>query len=459
MSGQLSPNIFREYDIRGIAGETLRVEHAYAIARAFCSRLKTGARSVCLCRDGRISSPALAESVRQGIIDSGFDVVDIGIGPTPMLYFAAHRMQADGAIMVTGSHNPPQHNGMKFVLAGKPFYGADIRSLYDAIGKGFKDATVKGQLQQCDINDEYIQFLLAAYDSNKPINVAWDAGNGAAGEIMAALCRQLPGRHIALNAEIDGRFPVHHPDPSEAENLHQLVDEVKRQKLDIGVAFDGDGDRVGVVDDEGIIIWADQLMMLFVQEVLEQHKGATVIADVKSSNLLFDFIHSQGGKPLMWKTGHSHIKAKLAETGAKLAGEMSGHVFFADKYFGFDDGIYAAVRAINIVSKMGIKLSDWRKKLPECISTPEIRFACSDERKFSVIEEVRRRLEAAGEDFSDIDGVRVSKHQGWWLLRASNTQPVLVARCESNTQDNLDKLVAALKTQLQASGISLPAAA
>ena len=452
----ISPSIFREYDIRGIVGETIFAEDAYQIARAFSTKLTGYKPYVCVCRDGRLSSPALTEAVIQGILDSGVDVVDIGIGPTPMLYFASHELKAHGAIMVTGSHNPPQHNGMKFVLAGKPFYGADIQSLHEIILKGSSKPQKQGDIRRHDIKQAYIDKLLSAFHPKRTIAVAWDAGNGAAGEIMEALCRSLQGNHIALNAVIDGRFPVHHPDPSVAENLYQLVDKVKQSKLDVGVAFDGDGDRVGIIDDEGFIIWPDQLMMLYAREVLKKHPGATIIADVKTSGLFFDFVKEHGGVPLMWKTGHSHIKAKMAATGAKLAGEMSGHIFFADDYFGYDDGLYAAVRALNIVSNMDIKLSEWRKQLPACISTPEIRFPCEDGRKFQVIEEVSARLKAAGATFDDIDGVRVNDGNGWWLLRASNTQPMLVARAESASQEHLDKLLSALQKQLMASGIHLP---
>jgi phosphomannomutase len=454
--GAVLPSIFREYDIRGVVGESFFTEDAYMIGRAFCIKLTGEAQFVCVCRDGRLSSPSLSEALIQGVIDSGVDVVDIGIGPTPMLYFAAHTLGASGAIMVTGSHNPPKHNGMKFVLAGKPFYGADIQSLYHCIIHGIADTQGKGSIRLVDVRQDYINILLSVFHEKKTISVAWDAGNGAAGEIMEALCKSLPGNHIALNATIDGRFPVHHPDPSVAENLYQLVDEVKKKKLDIGVAFDGDGDRVGIIDDEGFIIWPDQLMMLFAQEVLEKCPNATIIADVKTSDSLFNTIKSLGGVPLMWKTGHSHIKAKMAETGAKLAGEMSGHIFFADNYYGYDDGLYAAMRAINIVSNMDMRLSDWRKQLPKLISTPEIRFPCDDSRKFMVIEEVAARLTSEGTAFNAIDGVRVNGGGGWWLLRASNTQPMLVARCEADTQDNLDVLIKALQKQLTASGIHLP---
>ncbi len=266
------------------------------------------------------------------------------------------------------------------------------------------------------------------------LRVAWDAGNGATGEIMAALCQRLPGKHIALNEKIDGTFPAHHPDPTVPENLAQLIAAVKQDGLDVGIAFDGDGDRIGVVDDEGGILWGDQLLMLYGADVLREKPGATIIADVKASGALFEEIERLGGKPLMWKTGHSLIKSKMAETKSPLAGEMSGHIFFADKYFGYDDALYAAVRLISLLSRSGKKLSDLRKALPKRVNTPEIRFPCDDSRKFAVIDEVKARLKKAGADFSDVDGVRVSGPDGWWLLRASNTQPMLVARCEAKDE-------------------------
>ncbi|MGE0753543.1 MAG: phosphoglucomutase/phosphomannomutase PgmG [Alphaproteobacteria bacterium] len=453
----LSSAIFREYDIRGIPGDNFTYEDAYAIARAFAARIEGEKPFVCLGRDGRLSSPQLAESIRRGLLDSGVDVIDIGIGPTPMLYYAAHSCKASAAIMVTGSHNPPTHNGMKCMLHGKPFFGEDIRALHAAVEAGkFKNGA--GALQHKDVRADYTKELLHAYHGNDMLNIAWDAGNGAAGEIMTRLCQQLPGQHIVLNGTIDGRFPNHHPDPSVAENLRQLVAAVRENKCQLGIAFDGDADRIGVVDDEGFVIWPDQLMILYARAVLAENPGSMIIADVKSSDALFEDVKAHGGQPLMWKTGHSHIKAKLAETGAKLAGEMSGHIFFADRYYGYDDALYAAVRLLSIVSQQGGKLSAWRKLLPEYVNTPEIRFECEEDRKFAVIEEVRARLENDKKRFTAVDGVRVHTKDGWWLLRASNTQPVLVARCEARTQEGLDRLVDALKEQLMASAIDLPSA-
>jgi phosphomannomutase len=449
-------SIFREYDIRGVVGSTLHAQDAYSIARAFASLVvKEPKPFICIGRDGRLSSPELAEAIAQGILDAGVEVVDIGVGPTPMLYFASYTQKASGGIMITGSHNPPDHNGFKFVLQNKPFYADEIRALEQTIRQNHF-ASGKGTRRALDIRKEYTAKLAQAYNSEKSLKVAWDAGNGATGEIMQALCKALPGKHTMLNATIDGTFPAHHPDPTEAKNLAQLIDTVRAQKCDLGIAFDGDGDRIGVVDDEGEILWGDQLLILLAKEVLREKPGATIIADVKASQVLFDFIAARGGKPLMWKTGHSHIKAKMAEVGAPLAGEMSGHIFFADKYYGYDDALYAAVRVLEMLAQTDKKLSDLRKQLEKRCSTPEIRFACEDNRKFAVIEEVKARLAKTSTTLSDVDGVRVYTQDGWWLLRASNTQPMLVARCEGADDSGLARLKQALQAELEQCGVKLP---
>lgn len=452
-----SPSIFREYDIRGVVGESLHAPDAYAIGQHFAAKIayKPGV-SIVVGRDGRLTSPTLAEALKRGIADSGIPVIDIGVGPTPMLYFAAHTLGASAGVMVTGSHNPPDHNGFKFVLGGRAFYGADIASL---MTPARSPAHVRGtaEIKSCDVQSAYLDVLLQAYTPTaRSLHIAWDAGNGAAGEVMKALCQRLPGRHIALNAAIDGTFPAHHPDPSEPKNLRQLAAAVREHRLDAGIAFDGDGDRIGVVDDQGEILWGDQLLMLYAADVLRDRPGATIIADVKASQSLFDEIARLGGTPLMWKTGHSLIKSKMAETGAPLAGEMSGHMFFADRYFGYDDALYAAVRFLSLLARTAQPLSVWRQSLPRVINTPELRFPCPDERKFEVIAEVAARLRQDGARFSDVDGVRVNSADGWWLLRASNTQAVLVARAEGADQAGLDRIVSALRRQLAASGIDLP---
>lgn len=468
----LHPSILREYDIRGIAGETLREQDAYAIGRAFGSLVaekEVGPARVCVAYDGRESSPSLQEALCRGLTDCGIEVVQIGIGPTPMLYFAATTLGAAGGIMVTGSHNPPAHNGFKMMLGKGAFYGKDIQRL-GVLAKAGNFASGEGHITHHDIRPAYLTALRDALvrecgeskdnggagKNEKVLKVAWDAGNGAAGEIMEALCRSLPGTHIALNATIDGTFPAHGPDPTIPANLAQLIETVQREKCDCGIAFDGDGDRIGVVDEEGEIIWGDQLIAFYASEVLAHNPGAEVIADVKASQVLFDEITRLGGKPVMWKTGHSLIKVKMAQTGAPLAGEMSGHIFFADRYYGFDDALYAAVRLLNILAKSDQTLAQWRKSLAVRVNTPELRFACPEERKFAVVEEIKTRLKKTGADFLDVDGVRVSTPDGWWLLRASNTQAMLVARCEAKDKPGLERLRQALSQQLSASGLAIP---
>ncbi len=454
---RFTPTIFREYDIRGVVGESLFEQDAYFIARAFATKAAqvNPGGIICVGRDGRMSSPQMHEAVCRGISDSGMNVLDIGLGPTPMLYYAAYTKKAAGGVMITGSHNPPDHNGFKFVFQNKAFYGAQIAELR-TIAENGQLAVGDGKNEKQDIRETYIKALLAAYDGKRDLSVAWDAGNGATGEIMQDLCERLPGKHIALNEKIDGTFPAHHPDPTVPKNLEQLIGVVREKSLDAGIAFDGDGDRIGVVDDEGEILWGDQLLMLYAADILREKPGATIIADVKASGALFEEIERLGGVPLMWKTGHSLIKSKMAETASPLAGEMSGHLFFADKYYGFDDALYAAVRLLGLLSRSNKKLSDLRKALPKRINTPEIRFPCDDLRKFKVIDEVKSRLKQDGAKFSDVDGVRVSVGSGWWLLRASNTQAMLVARCEAEDVKGLAQLQNDLKAQLAMSNVELP---
>ena len=313
-----------------------------------------------------------------------------------------------------------------------------------------------GKVEDQAVFADYVHRLRQEFQGLADLKVAWDAGNGAAGEVMTALIEGLPGRHIALNQTIDGTFPNHHPDPTVAENLTQLRDRVLAEGCDLGVAFDGDGDRIGALDGEGRILWGDQIMLLMAREVLKEHPGATIIADVKASQVLFDEIARAGGRPLMWKTGHSVIKAKMAELGAPFAGEMSAHFFFADRYFGYDDALYAALRLIEVVGRSGRSLAQLRNGLPQVVNTPEIRFLCAEERRWRVVEEVAARLRAEGAEMIDIDGVRVRTAEGWWLLRASNTQDVLVARCEAADEAGLAALKAALAAQLKASGIAAP---
>lgn len=451
------PTSLREYDIRGIVGKTLHPEDAYAIGRVFGSILRrAGGRTIAVGYDGRLSSPMLEEALVRGAVASGLHVIRIGRGPTPMLYYTGVSRKADGAIMVTGSHNPPDHNGFKMMLKGKPFYGEQIRELGRLAEKGDVVGEEQGDVETIDPSEDYITRLLRDYDGTRPLRVVWDNGNSAAGEVLQRLVKKLPGEHILLYPEIDGNFPNHHPDPTVEGNLQDLIAVVRKHKADLGVAFDGDADRVGVVDDKGEILWGDQILILLARDVLKHHPGATIIADVKASQVLFDEVKKAGGKPLMWRTGHSLIKSKMAETASPLAGEMSGHIFFADKWYGFDDALYGALRVIGIVARLPHLLSEMREALPKMLSTPELRFPCEDTRKFAVIEEVAARLKQEGADVAAIDGVRVNTPDGWWLLRASNTQAVLVGRIEAGTEEGLARLKADFVRQLEASGLKAP---
>ena len=454
-SHKFQASSLREYDIRGIVGETLTEADAFAIGRVFGSIVaEAGGHKVVVGRDGRLSSPALAAALIKGLMASGAEIVDVGQGPTPMLYYASFAEPADGAVMVTGSHNPPNYNGFKMMLKNKPFFGKDIQTLGARAAAGQVVPEAQGSVAQKDISEAYVARLLKDWDGERKLKVVWDNGNGAAGDVLVKLVEQLPGEHKVLNAQIDGTFPAHHPDPTVPKNLEQLIDVVKKEGADVGIAFDGDADRIGLVDNEGHILFGDQFLILMARDVLREHPGATIIADVKASQVLFDEVAKAGGTPLMWKTGHSLIKSKMAELGSPLAGEMSGHIFYNDKWYGFDDALYAAVRILGVIARMTETVGEFRASLPEVVNTPELRFDCTEDRKFAVVAEVAERLKAAGEKVADTDGVRVNTEDGWWLLRASNTQAVLVARAESTSEAGLEKLKAALAAQLAASGLA-----
>jgi phosphomannomutase len=453
----LHPTILREYDIRGIVGETLGADEVRAIARAFGSILSdAGGKRVAIGYDGRLHSPALEEAAVEGLMACGLDVVRVGCGPSPMLYFATHHFETDAGMMITGSHNPPDYNGIKMTFQGRAFFGADIQTLGQRVATAdYVDGA--GSEETHDILDIYVARMFADYDGARPLKVAWDPGNGAAGDATRKLTALLPGEHILINDEIDGTFPSHHPDPTVEENLDQLKAVVAEHGCDLGFGFDGDGDRIGVIDGQGRVLWGDQILVVLARDVLADEPGATIIADVKASQLFQDEITRLGGKPLLWKTGHSHLKSKLAETGAPLAGEMSAHIFFKHRYYGYDDALYSAVRLLSVIAGGDESLAEIRDSLPPYINTPELRFDCAEERKFQVIEEVHQRLQAVpGMKINDIDGVRVETEDGWWLLRASNTQAVLVARCESTSEDGLQRLKSALAAELQKSGITPP---
>ena len=451
------PTILREYDIRGIVGETLGAADALAIGHAYGTMLgERGGRTVCVGRDGRLSSPKLAEALIQGLAETGLAVRAIGIGPTPMLYFAVHHLDADGGIQVTGSHNPPTHNGFKMMLGKASLYGDAVRQL-GALAESGRTAKGSGTVEEVDVFDAYVARLARDFSGTRPVDAVWDAGNGAAGPAMQALTARLPGRHACLFADIDGRFPNHHPDPTVAENLVDLIREVKAGGYEAGIGFDGDGDRIGVVDGRGRIVWGDQILLILAGEILARLPGSTVIADVKASQILFDEIARLGGNPLMWKTGHSLIKARMAEIGSPLSGEMSGHIFYKDRFYGHDDALYVAVRLLSILASGGRTLAELHDAMPPSFSTPEVRFDCEEERKFSAMAEVRANLAADGAEMNDIDGVRVREADGWWLLRASNTQAVIVARAEASSPAGLERLKDRVRAELRRVGMTPPA--
>jgi phosphomannomutase len=454
---RFDPTILREYDVRGIVGQTLHEADARALGHAIGTvARRQGLRRIATAYDGRLSSPRLEAALAEGIMASGIDVLRVGRGPTPMLYFAAYTLPVDGGVMVTGSHNPSNYNGFKITLARQSFYGQQIQDLGRLSAAGDLESGQGGEARQ-DIREAYTLRLAQDAVGMKAMKVGWDPGHGAAAEILRALVRQLPGEHHLINAEIDGSFPAHHPDPTVEQNLDQLKALVAGRKLDLGIAFDGDGDRIGAVDGQGRVLWGDQLMLLLARDILRRKPGATIIADVKASRILFDGIARLGGKPIMWKTGHSHIKAKLKEEHAAFAGEMSAHLFFADRYYGYDDALYAAVRLLMALSLSGESLGAFRDSLPPVLNTPEIRFPCAEARKRPAMAEVVERLKGQGAQFVDIDGVRVNTADGWWLLRASNTQDVLVARCESADAAGLERLKGTLGETIRAIGLEVPA--
>ena len=455
----LHPTILREYDIRGVVGETLSATDANAVGQAFGTITieRFGAEpKICVGYDGRLSSPELEAALVAGLTATGANVVRIGRGPTPLLYYAAHILEADGGVMITGSHNPPEYNGIKMVLGGDSFFGEDIQALGARVAAEVY-ASGAGSIEDQDLMDRYVARIAADHPAAGAMRIAWDPGNGAAGEALLKLIDKLPGEHFVINAEIDGTFPNHHPDPTVEGNLTQLKELVAENNCDIGIGFDGDGDRVGVIDEKGRVLYGDQILLILAREILARNAGASIITEVKASQVFFDEVTRAGGKPIMWKAGHSLIRTKMKEIGAPLAGEMSGHIFFADGYYGFDDALYAAVRLLAILAGGDQSLADMRDALPVMFNTPEVRFDCAEETKFQVIEDIKARLgNETGVTVRDIDGVRVETPDGWWLLRASNTQAVLVARCESASEDGLARLKAIVAGQLRQSGLEPP---
>ena len=453
MTHQFNPSILREYDIRGIVGKTLSEGDAYALGRSFAALAREeGVARIAVGRDGRTHSPTMEAALVEGLIEGGIDVVRIGVGPSPMLYFAVATLDGvGGGIQVTGSHNPPEYNGFKMLLGGRSLFGPDIQQLGRrcAAGDWSKGA---GKVEDVDLVDDYVDRLVEDFRGGE-FRVGWDAGNGSAGEVLDKLVKRLPGEHFTIHTRIDGRFPNHHPDPTVEANLADLKKLVAAKGLDFGIAFDGDGDRIGAIDGKGRVIWGDQLLMILAEAVLKEKPGATIIADVKASQTLFDRVAELGGKPVMWKTGHSLIKSKMIETGAPIAGEMSGHIFFKHRWYGFDDALYAGVRLIEAVDASGKTMTQLVDEMPKSVATPEMRFPVEESRKFPVVDEVLERLSSEGARVDPTDGARVMTDDGWWLLRASNTQDVLVARAEATDESGLERLVEQIDEQLAKSGV------
>ncbi len=457
------PTILREYDIRGQLGKNLDEADAYALGLAFgtfiARKKPTEERNpkVCVGYDGRHSSPSLSEALIKGLVAAGMSVENVGLGPSPMLYFAVKDRMADAGIMVTGSHNPPDYNGFKMMMQTGPVYGEMIQEIGRIAATG-NFVSGQGHTIKIDIQDVYVERLLKDLEGRRPLTIAWDAGNGAAGEILQKLTARLPGKHILLYADIDGNFPNHHPDPTVDENLADLQKAVAENGCDLGIAFDGDGDRIGVVDEKGKVLRCDILMTIYARDILAERPGAPVIGDIKCSQVMFNEIARMGGKPVMWKTGHSLIKSKMSELKAPLAGELSGHIFFADKYYGFDDALYCAVRLMNALNDADGPLSTLTADLPVLYNTPEVRFDVPEEEKFGIVPRIIEALKAQNlpdVKINDTDGARVSTPEGWWLLRASNTQSVLVARAESSSPAGLARLTAMAKDAVAALGYTL----
>ncbi|RUM88122.1 MAG: phosphomannomutase [Thermodesulfatator sp.] len=447
---KVSPYIFREYDIRGKVDQDFTPEVLRLLGRAYGTVIRRrGGRRVICGRDGRLSSPELQQALIEGILSTGVSVANIGLTPTPVMYFALHYFEGyDGGIQVTGSHNPPDMNGLKLCVGKETLYGPQIRALHDLIEKeDFEEGS--GELSELEALAPYKEYLVKNIRLARPLKVVLDPGNGVCALTAPEVFERLGCEVTCLFCEVDGTFPHHHPDPVVPENLQMLREKVLQIGADLGVGYDGDGDRLGVVDEKGEILWGDQLLILFAEKVLAEHPGATIIGEVKCSQVMYEEIERLGGRPLMWKTGHSLIKGKMKETGALLAGEMSGHIFFADRWFGFDDGVYASLRLAEILSERSEPLSAWRARLPETYSTPEIRVECPEEIKFEVVHRLTRKLKEEGLEVIDVDGARVVFPDGWGLVRASNTQPVLVLRFEARSPERLSEIRSFLESKLK----------
>jgi phosphomannomutase len=465
----INPAIVRAYDIRGRVGQQLVCDDAYALGLAYSGAATAkGSSRVAVCRDGRCSSESLEGALVEGLLDGGMRVCRVGLGPTPMLYYAVHSSGLDGGIMVTGSHNPKDENGFKLLLAGNPVFGRELQALVarapvlrargsmEEVPPARNGCTAQGGAA-LNVVQSYAMSLAALAGDAPALHVVWDCGNGATGAVIGALTDLLPGKHTLLNSTVDGEFPAHHPDPAVAENLRQLQEEVLHQRADIGIAFDGDGDRIGVVDSTGTIVWPDQLLLLLATDLLAANPGAAIVGDVKSSDVLFSGTARLGGRPVMSPAGYVLVRDVMLREKAPLAGEMSGHILFADCWHGTDDALFVAMRVLAALGRQRLSLAEFRCGLPPTFATPEMRLPCPDERKHEVIQEVAARLSRKRVNLDTTDGLRVSTPQGWWLLRASGSESKLTARCEAVDAEGLQYLKRQLRAQLLLSGFELPA--
>jgi len=457
---RIDPAIIREYDIRGPVGPSLGPADARAIGRSFATVVRrAGGRAVAVGRDGRLSSPALEAALVEGLAAGGVDVARIGLGPSPMLYYAEAELPVDGGIHVTASHNPRDDNGFKLVHQGRPFFDGSLEQLAALAAAGDWEpvgAGGSGTVTDLDVTGPYVARLLRDAPPEAAFRIGWDCGNGALGPVVEALTQALPGEHHLLFTQVDGHFPHHHPDPTVEANLAHLQALVADKRLDFGLAFDGDGDRIGAVDGQGRVLWGDQLLAILAEPVLLAHPGAAIVADVKASGYVFDRIAALGRRPVMTRTGHSAIKTRMREVGAPLAGELSGHIFFADRFYGHDDAAYAAVRLIAALHESGRTLTQWRDAMPPLVATPDFRVPVAGNRR-AVVAGVAARLDAAGAAVDRTDGVRVTTAEGWWLLRASNTESALTVRAEAGDAAALGRVLDAMRAALAESGVELPA--
>ncbi len=444
----IHPSIFRAYDIRGIVGKTLTEQNVHAIGRAIGTMaMEAGEKCMAVGRDGRLSGPPLFDALCAGILSTGCDVIDIGMVPTPLLYYATFVTQTSSGVMLTGSHNPAEYNGLKMMIARQTLTENQIKKLYHSVIEGhFLQGA--GQMSSLDIRERYINHVSSAIKLNRPLKIVVDCGNGVAGCIAPALYKQMGCEVIELFCDIDGRFPNHHPDPSQPENLHDLIAAIKEHNADMGLAFDGDGDRLGMVTNQGEVIWPDRQLMLFAKSILAHKPGAKIIYDVKCSHHLATMIKALGGEPIMWKTGHSFIKAKLGETEAALAGEMSGHIFFKDGWYGFDDAIYAGARLLQIAASDTRDVNAIFNDIPNSINTPELKIYVDEDKKFSLMDTLIQLAVFDDAEKVTIDGLRVNFKDGWGLVRPSNTTPCLVLRFEAETENALFRIQKAFRELL-----------